>query len=92
MLKNTLHPNDLAPYLIAKARVEAIARLKYGTTINGLLANEAIRQFLAQHGIHPADARIMRSQLEAEHWEALAQHLQRKSTQAKILGPLEAAS
>ena len=92
MHKNTLHPNDLTPYLTAKARVEAIARLKYGTTINALLAREDIRQFLAGQGVQAATSRIMRSQLEAEHWEALAQHLQRKSVQRQILGPLEAAS
>jgi len=92
MNKNTLHPNDLTPYLTAKARVEAIARLKYGTTIYALLNNAEIRQFLAGYGIQATDSRIVRSQIETEHWEALAQYLQCKSTQAKILGPLEAAA
>jgi len=87
MHKNTLHPNDITPYLTAKARVEAIARLKYGTTIYALLNNADIRQFLASYGIQATDSRIVRSQLETEHWEALAQYLQRKSVQQQILKP-----
>lgn len=71
-----LYPPELNAYLLHKSRVQAIAHKKLRAKVTHILQTATIQQFMKT----TFGEILRRSELETEHWEAIAAYLNLKST------------